>query len=208
MFWTILREQFFALWPLLSVYLFFIVLAVYVFYQTPRAFRLKLLLGPVLIAAGVFSFMFIKVTLGYGFPMPLPDKFEYVTHKVILNNSGTAKQWIDVVLVDKLKSKDTRLHRIPYRKEMEEQMKKAQKMQREGGGSVQMEGRPNLRAEKGPKGDGDEYPFYVPRKLQPQEAMPKSPHPGQGEQPEQDTAPQMEQQQPQPQQRPPSKYMT
>lgn len=163
-----LREQLSLLAPLLSAFIVLSLLILYVHYSTDRLYRLKLVLGPALLLACVFAVPFVGVKLGYGWPAPLPQSFEYVAHKSVVIDSE--KRWIDVLVLSRKPFKaDSRLHRIPWTQKLEDSLEKAKEM-KEGreGGEIVMNG-------QGVNGDqrGDEYPDYIPKRVLPQEQRPK-----------------------------------
>lgn len=163
-----LREQLSLLAPLLSAFIVLSLLILYVHYSTDRLYRLKLVLGPALLLACVFSVPFVGVKLGYGWPAPLPQSFEYVAHKSVVIDSE--KRWIDVLVLSRKPFKaDSRLHRIPWTQKLEDSLEKAKEM-KEGreGGEIVMNG-------QGANGDqrGDEYPDYIPKRVLPQEQRSK-----------------------------------
>lgn len=169
-----MKEELSILYPVTAVVLCIAIFAAYVLCHTDRRYRLKLVLVPATIGAAVFSFVFFGAKLGYAYPAGLPETFEYIAHKVILIESE--KRYIDVLVVSrKPLERDARLHRAPWSQKLEDAMKGAQAMKR-GGGSVEME-------QQG-KPQGDEYPEWVPKRVLPQEQIPKSPIPDQPALPE------------------------
>jgi hypothetical protein len=164
----VIRWQLELLWPLVSTLLALAIFALYVFSHSDRHYRLKLVLIPGLLAVVVFSFTWIGDKMGYAHPGALPASFEYVAHKLILENNR--KTWIDILVVSrKPLERDARLHRMPWTKALEDSLKRASRMQQEGGGRIEMDGR----------GNGDEYPEWMPRRVMPQDDMPKDPLPEQ-----------------------------
>jgi hypothetical protein len=159
----VIRWQLNLLWPLLAALLTLGAFALYVFTHTARLYRLKLVLIPALMGTMAFSFPWLASRMGYGYPEGLPDRFEYVAHKLVLEKHR--KAWIDVMVVSlKPLERDARLHRMPWSEALEKALKKAQQMQ-QGGGEIRMERR----------GNTDEYPDWMPRRVVPGEAMPKDP---------------------------------
>jgi hypothetical protein len=160
----VIRWQLTLLWPLVATVLILSAFALYVFAHSERLYRLKLALIPAVLAAAVASFMWFGSRLGYAFPAGLPQSFEYIAHKVILVDNR--KAWLDVLVVSrKPLERDARLHRMPWTKELEDALKGAQEIKKQGG-QVDME-----------QGGGDEYPQWVPKRVQPQQEMPKDPIP-------------------------------
>jgi hypothetical protein len=159
----VIRWQLHLMWPLLAALLTLGAFALYVFTHSARLYRLKLVLIPALMGTMAFSFPWLASRMGYGYPEGLPDRFEYVSHRLVLEEHR--KAWIDVMVVSrKPLERDARLHRMPWSDALEKALKKAQQMQ-QGGGEVQMERR----------GDSDEYPDWMPRRVVPSEVMPKEP---------------------------------
>lgn len=165
-----IRWQLHLLWPLVATLLALAGFALYVFSHNDRLYRLKLLLIPALLPVLLFSFTWLGARLGYAYPAQLPPAFEYLTHKLILENDR--KAWIDVLVVSrKPLERDARLHRMPWSKPLEEALRQARQMQ-QGGGSIHLE-----------QGDAgaDDYPQWMPRRVLPQDAAPKDPLPQQTE---------------------------
>jgi hypothetical protein len=161
-----IRWQLHLLWPLAAVLIGLAGFALYVFAHSDRLYRLKLLLIPAMLAVCAFSFTFFAARLGYGAPAPLPVHFEYLTHKVILE--GPRKTWIDILAVSrKPLERDARLHRVPWSEKLENSLKLAREM-RKTGGDIELH-----------RGDNDDYPGYVPKRVMPQDVAPKDPIPEQ-----------------------------
>ncbi len=151
------------LWPLVLTLFTLAAFALYVFVHNDRLYRLKLVLIPAVLLATLFSFSWFGARLGYAYPAGLPPAFEYVAHKLILVENR--KAWLDVMVVSrKPLERDARLHRMPWSKPLEDALKKARQMQK-GGGMIVMEN----------KGKGDRYPQWMPRRVLPQDAVPKAP---------------------------------
>ena len=169
-----IRWQIHLLWPLVATLLVLAAFALYVYVHSDRLYRLKLLLIPAMLAAVAFSFTAFGARLGYGYPAGLPESFEYVTHRLVLENNR--KAWVDVLVVSrKPLEPDARLHRLPWSKGLEDSLKQAQRMQK-GDGWVEMDR----------TGEGDEYPQWIPRRVLPQDASPKDPLPQDRRTPERD----------------------
>jgi hypothetical protein len=163
-----IRWQIELLWPVVVALLAFVGFALYVFIHTDRLYRLKLLLIPGVLAMAAFSFTWFGHRLGYAYPEGLPRSFEYVAHRVILVENR--KAWVDVLVVSRQPlERDARLHRLPWSKKLEDALKQAHQMQK-GGGRVEMG-----------RGNGDEYPEGVPRRVLPQDDVPKDPLPREGD---------------------------
>ena len=163
-----LNQQFILLSPVLGAFVLLMVFILYVYYSTDKHYRIKLLLGPALLVACACAIPSVGSKLGYGWPAALPQSFEYVAHKAVVE--GDEKRWIDVlVLSRKPFGTDPRLHRIPWSQKMEDALDKAQAM-KEGkeGGDIVMSG------DAGGSGSGDSYPDYVPRRVLPQQQSPKA----------------------------------
>jgi hypothetical protein len=135
-------------------------------YSTDQHYRLKLLLGPALLAACAGSFAVVGSALGYAWPAALPESFEYMAHRPVVVDQH--KRWVDVLLVSRKPFESApRLHRIPWSQAMEEALETAQAMKEgQAGGEIVME------AGGGP-GHGDSYPAYVPKRILPQQQRPK-----------------------------------
>jgi hypothetical protein len=159
-----IRWQLHLLWPLVAVLLAMAAFSLYVFSHNDRLYRLKLLMIPALLCTTLFSFAWFGGRLGYGYPAGLPDALEYVAHKLVIEDNR--KAWIDVMAVSrKPLERDARLHRLPWSQPLEDALKKARDMQ-QGGGSIE------LQRGRG-AGTGDDYPSWVPRRVLPQDVMPK-----------------------------------
>ena len=160
-----IRWQLHLMWPLLLTLLALAAFALYVLSHVGRHYRLKLLLIPALIGAMTFSFPWLASRMGYGYPQGLPQSFEYVAHKLVIVDRR--KAWLDILVVSRQPFEDdARLHRMPWSDELEQALKKAQQMQQNGGGTVHME-----------RGEGDDYPSWMPRRVLPQDVAPKDPPP-------------------------------
>ena len=173
-----LKQQFDLLSPLTIVLVLLAVLVLYVYYSTDRHYRIKILLGPALLAACAGAFAFVGARLGYGWPAPLPQSFEYMAHKAIV--VGQHKDWIDVLLVSRKPfDRRPRLHRVPWSQALEDALDRAQAMKegKEGGDIVMDRAGPGSSLLNDAL--GDPYPDYVPKRVLPQQQIPKSPHPRQ-----------------------------
>jgi hypothetical protein len=161
-----IRWQLEIMWPVVAGLLAFAAFTLHVYAHTDRLYRLKLALIPALLAVAALSFTWFGAKLGYGYPAALPERFEYVAHRLILQNDR--KAWLDVLVVSrKPLERDARLHRVPWSKPLEDSLKEAQRMQGKGGGWIEMDGQRN----------GDAYPQWVPRRVLPQDVAPKDPLP-------------------------------
>jgi hypothetical protein len=58
----------------------------HVYAHTDRLYRLKLVVIPALLAVAALSFIWFGAELGCGYPAGLPERFEYVTHRLVLEN--------------------------------------------------------------------------------------------------------------------------
>lgn len=163
-----LQHQISLLYPLATCFVLMTVLVLYVFYTTDRHYRIKLLLGPALLVAAVFTVPSVGARLGYAWPVALPESFEYVAHKTVLD--GIEKRWIDVLLQSREPyDPHARLHRIPWTQKAESLLEKAQRM-KEG-----QEGGDILVTRRGARnGSSDAYPDHVPRRVLPRDEHPKS----------------------------------
>lgn len=161
-----IRWQIELMWPLVIAFLLIACFTLYVFIHSERRYRLKMVLVPALLATAAFSFTWFGGRLGYAAPAPLPQNFEYVTHRLVVEDNR--KAWVDILLVSrKPLQRDARLHRLPWSKPLEDALKQAQRMQREGGGRIEIDS----------QGRGDPYPQWVPRRVLPQDDAPKGPFP-------------------------------
>jgi hypothetical protein len=166
---TMLQHQIGLLQPLLTSCVLMTVLVLYVHYTTDRHYRIKLLLGPALLVACVLTVPAVGARLGYAWPASLPQSFEYMAHKTVLD--GIEKRWIDVLLQSREPLEaDSRLHRIPWSEKMESLLEQAQRMREslEGGDIL-------VTLQGSGTGSADDYPEYVPRRVLPRDAHPKSP---------------------------------
>ena len=164
------RWQIELLWPLVVALLAFVCFALDVFVHTDRFYRLKLLLIPAVLATAAFSFTWFGQQLGYAYPEGLPRASEYVAHRVILVDNR--KAWVDILVVSSQPLEtvgDARLHRLPWSQKLEDALKHAHPgLQKVG------------RVEMG-RGNGDAYPDWVPRRVLPQDDVPKDPLPREGD---------------------------
>jgi len=156
-----IRWQLGLFWPLVVAMLGLVAFTLYVFSHSERLYRLKLALIPALLGVAAFSFPWFGTRLGYAYPEGLPASFEYVAHRTIVQDRR--KAWIDILVVSrKPLESDTRLHRVPWSRPLEEALKQAQRMQ-PGGGWIEMD-----RAQR----EGDD-PHWMPRRVLPQDVLPK-----------------------------------
>jgi hypothetical protein len=135
-----LNEQLNLLYPLVAIFLATTVFVLYVYYSSARHYRLKLLLGPALLAACVFTVPTVGAKLGYGWPAPLPESFQYIAHRTVV--VGGEKQWIDVMVLSRKPLRtDARLHRIRHTGKLEQVLEEAQRMKEgQGGGEIVVTG--------------------------------------------------------------------
>ncbi|HEY5931142.1 MAG TPA: hypothetical protein VIU02_12595 [Burkholderiales bacterium] len=170
-----LNEQITLLYPIVAIFLLLAVFVLYVYYTSDRHYRIKLLLGPTLLAACVFTVPFVGARLGYGWPTPLPASFQYFAHRTVV--VGGEKQWIDVLLVSrKPLAADARLHRVPWTRKMEDVLEQANQM-KEGpaGGEIVVNGPVGGSTARG------SIPEYSMNRILPQDQMPKdAPRPSGG----------------------------
>lgn len=164
-----LKEQLDLLYPLLAILLATAVLVLYVHYTSPGHFRVKLLLGPALLAASVFAVPGVGARLGYGWPSPLPASFQYIAHKTVVVEGE--KKWIDVFLVSrKPLHTDARVHRIRWTAPVEKVLDQAQQMKEDpGGGEIVVNGPPAAAA------GSDDHPGYSAMRVLPQDRVHKGP---------------------------------
>lgn len=164
-----LKEQLGLLYPLVAILLATAVLVLYVYYASPRHYRLKLLLGPALLAASVFAVPGVGARLGYAWPSPLPASFQYIAHKTVVVEGE--KRWIDVFLVSRKPLRgDARVHRIRWTAPVEKVLDQAQQMKEDpGGGEIVVNG-----SREATPGGGD-HPGYSAMRVLPQDRVHKGP---------------------------------
>ena len=164
-----LKEQLSLLYPVLAILLALTVLVLYVYYTSPRQYRIKLLLGPALLAASIFAVPSVGARLGYGWPAPLPPSFQYLAHMTVV--AGSEKRWIDVLLVARPAANgQPRLHRIRWSGEVEKVLEQAREMQADPhGGDVVVNGPAAI----APGGAGQ--PGYSTLRVLPQDRTRKGP---------------------------------
>ena len=169
-----LRYQFDLLYPLAAIFLVLSVFVLYVYYTSDRHYRLKLLLGPLLLTACVFSVPLVGARLGYGWPAPLPVSFQYLAHKTVVADGE--KRWIDVLLLSRQPfGADARLHRIRWTRKMEDVLEQANRMKEgPGGGEIVVNG------QGGTSAAGGANPEYSTTRVLPQDQTPKAPAPSRG----------------------------
>lgn len=169
-----LREQLALLSPFVAILVVAAVFVLYVHYTSPRHYRIKLLLGPVLLGACVFAVPSVGARLGYGWPVALPDAFQYIGHRNVV--VGGEKRWIDVLLVSrKPLGQDARLHRVPWTRDMEHVMEQAEQLKDgpAGGEIVVSRSAAGRDGRTGPGG-------YSAARILPQQQIPKQPPPAPG----------------------------
>ncbi|HEX2543670.1 MAG TPA: hypothetical protein VHL79_02255 [Ramlibacter sp.] len=180
-----LSEQFHLLFPAVAALLLLAVLVLYVFYTTARHFRLKLLLGPALLAACAVAVPAVGTRLGYGWPAELPESFQYIAHSTVVADGK--KRWIDVMVISRRSGAQARLHRVPWSSKMQEVLEHAERLKegREGGDVVVS--RP---ANTGNAAARDADPGYSAQRVLPRDTAPKRPAvPQRPQQAPQDQAP-------------------
>lgn len=135
-----LTEQMSLLYPIVAIFLLLMVFVLYVYYTSDRQYRIKLLLGPTLLVACVFTVPTVGARLGYGWPAPLPASFQYLAHRTVIIEGE--KRWMDVLLISrKPLDMEARLHRIRWTKEMEDVLNQAERMKEgPGGGEIAVTG--------------------------------------------------------------------
>ena len=167
-----LTEQLSLLYPVVAVLLLLVVLVLYVHYTTDRQYRIKLLLGPALLGACVFTAPWIGARLGYGWPTPLPSDFQYLAHRTVVMDGQ--KRWVDVLLLSR-KPLDTqaRLHRVRWTRELENVLEEAERM-KEGpaGGEVRVTGPGRAPGERDDRGGGHSAIRVLPSDRIPKDAVP------------------------------------
>jgi hypothetical protein len=157
-----MRLQLQALWPLTVGMLAFAIFTLYVYVHCERHYRLKLVLLPALLVLVAVSYQWFGSRLGYGYPAAVPKSFEYIAHRLIVEDRR--KVWIDVLLVNRAPlSRDPRLHRMQWSQQLETALRWAQQMQQSGGGWIEMD-----RIE-----GSDDEPHWLPRRVLPQFIVPK-----------------------------------
>lgn len=164
-----LKEQLGLLYPLVAVLLATAVLVLYVHYTSARHYRIKLLLGPALLAASIFAVPSVGARLGYGWPAPLPASFQYIAHKTVVVEGE--KRWIDVLVVSRKPLRpDARLHRIRWTPPLEKVLEQAQQMKEDPrGGEIVVNGPP------GSASDSAGDPGYSAMRVLPQDRIRKGP---------------------------------
>ena len=183
-----LNEQMTLLYPIVAIFLLLTVFVLYVYYTSDRHYRIKLLLGPALLATCVFTVPFVGARLGYGWPAPLPASFQYVGHRTVV--AGGEKRWIDVLLLSrKPLATDARLHRVRWTGQMERVLEEARRMREgPGGGDIVVSG------PSGSARGSDGNPGYSAMRVLPRDQIQKVPplaprHPGGGQREERRTLP-------------------
>jgi hypothetical protein len=133
-------EQLALMYPMVAIFLVVAILVLYVHYTSPRHYRIKLLLGPLVLGACVLTVPLLGSRLGYGWPAPLPASFQYLAHKTVVVQGR--KRWLDVLLISrKPLGREARLHRIPWTPELEKVMEDAQRQNEgRGGGDIVVSG--------------------------------------------------------------------
>lgn len=135
-----LTEQMSMLYPVVAILLLLTVFVLYVYYTSDRLYRIKLLLGPALLAACVFIVPWIGARLGYAWPAPVPASFRYLAHRTVVVDGQ--KRWMDVFLVSRRPlDAQARLLRIRWTRQMEDVLDEAERMKEgPGGGEIIVNG--------------------------------------------------------------------
>ena len=161
-----LNERMTLLYPIVTIFLLLAVFVIYVFYTCDRHYRIRLLLIPALLATCVFTVPFVGARLGYGWPAALPASFQYVAHRTVV--VGGEKRWIDVLLLSRRPlATDTRLHRIPWTRKVEDVFEEADRMKGGDGGEIVVTGPAGRSAAR------DSIPEYSMTRILPQDQIPK-----------------------------------
>jgi hypothetical protein len=133
-----------ALWPLVIVLTLYAALGTWLFIRTPASFWLKISLVPLLLGSAYLVLPLADTLLGFAAERPLPAKFTYLAHQVVVEKSK--KVGIEVLVA----GPHARLYRIPYSKRAEDALGGA-KQAAKGGGRVEL----RKRAQQ-PRSDGTE----------------------------------------------------
>jgi hypothetical protein len=142
--------------PFIGVLFIWVIFTLYVFVNSPRVHTsIKMIVIPLAIVASVLSFRAADLNAGYAMHTDkLPQRFMYLGHKVIINEKFE-KIGIDVWAQQE---HTTRLYGIPWNKQMEDALNKAQekKMGSKGKGDVEMNKRPGKPGKPGKPGEDED----------------------------------------------------
>lgn len=145
-------ERLVAFFPLATGLLFMAGFAAWVFIHSHKSYRLRWLLIPSALIVATLTYLLYDVRLGYSVPEPLPDKFVYLGHHVVIahNQKVGIEVWAQ--------TRDTRLYEVAYSRELEQILEFAKKKAQQGQPVVMEKGKEG-REGKGTKGDGKDEPF-------------------------------------------------
>ena len=119
-------EQILAFFPLFAGLCLMAGLAAWVFIHSNRSYRLRWALIPAAFLIAAMSSSLYPSRLGYAVAMPLPEKFVYLGHHVVVvqNQKVALEVWGQ--------TRATRLYVVPYSKPMERALEQAQQAGRGG----------------------------------------------------------------------------
>jgi hypothetical protein len=99
----------------------------FVFLKSPARTITKFLLVPIAFAASAVVPLFFVLAMGYSVTIPMPEKFYLIAHKTLVVENK--KAFIELWIRDEV---GTRLYKISYSKEMEQQLERAAKGREQG----------------------------------------------------------------------------
>lgn len=161
------------LFPLIFALLATVGFSTYVFLKAPASYKFKLLLIPIALLLAAYSYLFVGNLVGYSYPGKLPVKFVYVGHRVLVTDEGVKtglEVWTQV-------GRDARLYRVPYNKQLDQNLERAAKAKGQGGVPVLDASKPpgDDTGRPGKRGgdDKDDYPHSLSLMF-PTDVMPKN----------------------------------
>lgn len=130
--------------PLVAILVGMAGAAAWVFIHARVSYLLRWVLIPAALVAAFCSAQIYDLRLGYAAPAPLPTKFVYLGHHVVvLNGEKTAVEvWAQ--------TRNTRLYRLPYSRGLETSMDKAQTLTDSGKTVVVHRNKPGVEADTKP----------------------------------------------------------
>ena len=158
--------------PLVIVLVIWAILTLGVFIYSPKGnVWIKLVIIPLMLAAAILSYKIADTTAGRSRDVhALPERFIFLGRALVVNDQYE-KIAIEVWIRP---DKTTRLYSIPWSKQMEKMLDKAEQARNSGRGEVEMKKKkPGKPGDKGTLDDRESDEPYELRKMIPSEEIPK-----------------------------------
>lgn len=162
-----------TLWPLAIILVMWSALTVYVFIKAPTKYYLRFTLIPGMLFGSILMIMSLVNSLGFSVALSLPDEFEFLAFKVVLDKEYK-KSAIEVWVADK----KTRLYVIPYTEKTEKALKEAAGKKKQGNSVIVRKG---TSTKEGSGAGGMMEDDYESNIILPHQAFPKDGAPAEPE---------------------------